>query len=86
MKLLKLVGYLDPENKGYVNFKEFNNKIRVNMAQQNDDGEHTVLPNIIAPSKRFNQKLAGNVTDFRTKLSTITKSILPVHAMVRPSL
>lgn len=38
------LSYLDPGNKGYLNFREFSDKVRSGMTVQNEMGASTVYP------------------------------------------
>lgn len=38
------LGYLDPTNKGYVDFPEFSAKIRVGMTNNDSQGRQVVVP------------------------------------------
>jgi len=79
-----LINYLDPENKGYVDFKEFNKKIRSNMAQQDEQGQATVLPYVV-PSKKIHEKVAQGVADTKKKVDELKKSYEPLPYDLKPS-
>ena len=73
-----LLNYLDPENKGYVNFKEFHSKIRANVTNQDENGNATGLPYIM-PSKQMTQKLTSELPETRKKIEELIKPHDPSH-------
>jgi len=71
-----LLDYLDSTNKGYVNFKEFHQKIRSNAAQQDDKGLPTVFP-FVVPSKESFEKVTKFVPETKKKLDEIINPYQP---------
>lgn len=45
-----VLNYIDPNNKGFVNFRDFSDKVRVGSLTNNSQGRQSVAPNT-APSK-----------------------------------
>lgn len=47
-----VLNYIDPDSKGFVNFRDFSDKIRVGSQTCNAQGRQSVAPNT-APSKEL---------------------------------
>jgi hypothetical protein len=80
-----LVNYLDPENKGYVNFREFNNKIRTHATDQ-DEKLKAVVPNSTLPSKENWQKVVDTLPETQAKVTEMYEKYNPVnYKTLRPT-
>jgi hypothetical protein len=78
--LPKLLEYLDPSNKGYVDFPEFQNKIRRNMVQQNEKGEPLILPTM-NPSKMFLANSINQLSKTSDFFTNLKKKYEPIENM-----
>jgi len=62
-----LIHYVDPENKGSVNFQEFYRKLYPGMTMTDSNGKSIVVPSLY-PAKERNENL-------KTKLPKLKKEI-----------
>jgi len=79
-----LINYLDPEQKGYVNFKEFHQKIRSNVTQQDENGKATVLPYVV-PSKQIHERIVSEIPETKKKVADLMKPYEAVPYDLRSS-
>jgi hypothetical protein len=72
----QFVAYVDPDNKGVVDFRHFSSKVRRNMTNWDEQGGHKHA-NIMQPAREHVQK-RKNETEFMSKTFTsLKRSYLP---------
>lgn len=80
-----LVDYLDSQNKGYVNFREFHQKIYTNATQQDENANPKVFPSVM-PSKENFLKTAGFGPMTKKKVDEMINELRPqTSGFLRPS-
>ena len=66
----KLLQYLDPQNKGYVTFYEFNKKIRTDMTDRDENGNPKVH-SYMAPNQEIQKRIMKNIEYIKQKENEI---------------
>lgn len=62
--------YIDPNNKGFLNFSDFSQKVKPNMGKTDNMGNFLNPPNIL-PSKTMNDNFLKNIENVKTKINQI---------------
>ena len=62
--------YIDPTNKGFLNFSEFSHKVKPNMGKTDDMGNFLNPPYVI-PSKTTTENFIKNLDNIKAKINQI---------------
>lgn len=62
--------YIDPTNKGFLNFSEFSQKIKPNMGKTDNLGNFLCPPNIL-PCKTMTDNFINNLDNIKMKINEI---------------
>lgn len=62
--------YIDPNNKGFLNFSDFSQKVKPNMGKTDNMGNFLNPPNVL-PSKTMNENFLKNIENVKTKINQI---------------
>lgn len=75
-EIRKLLEYLDPQNKGHVNFQEFCKKIRPDMLECDENGNPKIVP-YMSPSVEIHHRIKKNIEYTRQKENEFRQSLRP---------
>ena len=70
------IDYIDVEHKGYIKFKDFNDKVKRNMANVDDKG-NTLNTNIMAPSHAAITRLIKDQTVYKGTVKAAIERFRP---------
>jgi len=62
--------YVDPQNKGFLNFLEFSQKVKPNMGKTDENGNFLIPPNVL-PSRTITENFIKNLDNVKTKINQI---------------
>lgn len=62
--------YVDPQNKGFLNFSEFSKKVKPNMGKTDEMGNFLNPPNVL-PAKTINENFIKNLDNVKAKINQI---------------
>lgn len=68
--------YVDPQNKGYCDFKEFNSKLRAGMLVLDQEGYQIVVPST-QPSVNQNESLKAFLPELNKQIKQLERKNLP---------
>lgn len=76
MEIEKVIQYIDPENKGFISYTEFNQKIRKNVNHQDFDGNPRTI-SFATPNAGISKNFWANQQDYKRVWSATKAPFIP---------